>query len=195
MINRRPSYTSSHGGTVNGVRTPEYQTWNSILTRCHGPNPEPRYGGRGISVCERWRKSFTAFLEDMGTRPPKHPIDRIDNDGNYEPGNCRWVTHKEQMQNTSTTARIEFRGVVKSYAAWAEETGIPWACISQRLKRGWTVEQALTEPPRHNGGRPIDEDEVVALYVAGGSILGIATRLKITQRRVRRILTSKGVKR
>lgn len=92
-------------GEANSV---EYSTWERIKGRCH--NPKSRrfkdWGGRGIVVCERWRNSFEAFLEDMGRRPPdKTSIDRIDNDGHYEPGNCRWSTPKEQQNNTRKQKR------------------------------------------------------------------------------------------
>jgi hypothetical protein len=90
-----------HGDTIGGA-TPEYTAWASMKARCANvQNPEfKNYGGRGISVCDRWQGSFENFLADMGRRPsPRHSIDRIDNDGNYTPGNCRWATKAEQTAN------------------------------------------------------------------------------------------------
>ncbi len=87
----------------------EYQIWSGIIARCENPKSISyhNYGGRGITICTRWRRDFSAFLSDMGTRPSaKHSIDRIDNDQDYEPGNCRWATRKEQSRNRRPAASI-----------------------------------------------------------------------------------------
>jgi hypothetical protein len=96
------SLKETHGDGAKPHRAPEYVCWTGMKQRCLNPNHDsyPRYGGRGISVCERWLDSYETFLEDMGRKPtPAHSIDRKENDGNYEPGNCRWATGVEQQAN------------------------------------------------------------------------------------------------
>lgn len=85
--------------------TPTYKTWASMIQRCNNPNAPGYhyYGGRGITICDRWQKSFSAFLEDMGARPKGLELDRINTNGNYEPSNCRWITHAENTRNSSNT--------------------------------------------------------------------------------------------
>ena len=108
----------------NASNTPEYRTWAGMKNRCLNPN-NPRYksyGGRGISVCSEWIESFSAFLSHVGLKPsPLHSIDRINNDGNYEPGNVRWATAKEQARNT----RVYGKGTGLKYEPTGKPSGRP----------------------------------------------------------------------
>lgn len=98
---RQIEQATRHGHNRVGQRTPTYRTWLKMRERCSNPDHEHfcHYGGRGIKVCNHWQESFEAFLRDMGERPKGKTLDRIDPDGDYEPGNCRWATHSEQMKN------------------------------------------------------------------------------------------------
>ncbi len=134
-----------HGRT----KTPEYRAWQDMKTRClktNTPNYH-RYGGRGISICERWLNSFEAFLSDIGERPSKqHSLDRIDNNGNYEPGNCRWATRELQNRNKATIRLITFGDKTLSLGEWAREIGVGQKTLEYRLNSGWTIEESLTLP-------------------------------------------------
>lgn len=130
-------------------KTRLYRKWMGMKNRCNDPKNVvyADYGGRGIRVCERWTNSFPAFLEDMGVPPtPKHEIDRIDNNGNYEPGNCRWVTHVQNMQNTRASRFIEFNGRTMTLSEWAKEKGFSTSTLYSRLERGWTIAAAIETP-------------------------------------------------
>ena len=114
--------------------------------RCNNPNNEdyPNYGGRGITVCERWMHYFENFLEDMGRRPSlKHSIERIDNNGNYEPLNCKWATKKEQNRNKRNVRSLTVNGVTKLICEWGDGLGVKSHTILGRIKRGWSLEDAV----------------------------------------------------
>jgi hypothetical protein len=126
--------------------TPEYYTWQAMLQRCSNPrNPKfPRYGGRGIGVCDAWRESAAAFVADMGPRPtPNHTLDRIDNDGPYGPENCRWATRLTQQRNTGVTRFATIDGVTKSFSGWAADAGISKQSFTLRVDGGWPEEKLL----------------------------------------------------
>lgn len=126
-----------------------YAVWHAMLTRCRKATDVayPLYGGRGISVCERWRGSFEAFAKDMGERPNGATLDRIDVNGNYEPSNCRWATPKQQARNRRHHRQVTWRGKTQPMAAWAEEVGISKRCLEHRLNAGWAIDDALTKMP------------------------------------------------
>jgi len=122
---------------------PLWKTWFRIITRCYNPSYKKYhcYGGRGITVCERWRNSFDAFASDMGPKPtPKHTIERKNNNGNYEPENCCWATMKEQANNRRNTHHWNVNGVCKSIANWAKECGFSKQRMYQRLKNETLLE-------------------------------------------------------
>lgn len=126
--------------------TATYAAWQSMINRCVRPSAKhyEYYGGRGIKVCDRWRHSFHAFFEDMGEKPDGFSLGRIDNDGNYEPGNCRWEAFSDQQNNKRSNRFVTFQGRTLTVAQWAQETGLSRYTISGRLDRGWPVDEALT---------------------------------------------------
>lgn len=133
-----------------------YRVWRSMLSRCYGKHPGfSNYGGRGIVVCERWR-TFENFLADMGEPPDGLSLDRINNDGNYEPGNCRWATQEEQHNNRRTTKRLTIDGETLSLMEWCKRPGsVSHTCAEGRLRRGWPAKLAVFAPhQRSNGRRP-----------------------------------------
>lgn len=135
----------THGLT----QTPEFKAWESMRARCENPNVVsfPYYGGRGIKICAQWQTSFKQFYTDMGPRlTTKHSLDRIDNDGDYTPENCRWATAKTQARNRSNNHPITHKGKTQLLVEWAEELGIRPETLSGRLHRGWPIERALSTP-------------------------------------------------
>lgn len=134
--------------------TPEHMAWRHMMERCYRETDAVfrYYGGRGISVCPRWRDDFAAFLADMGPRPsPLHSLDRIDNNGGYSPDNCRWATKREQSLNSRHVRPLTAFGRTQAVSLWAEETGIVSETIFARLRRGWPAESAVSFPPKLGG--------------------------------------------
>lgn len=120
-----------------------------MKNRCQNPNVAcyKIYGARGISVCDRWMDSFENFIADVGQRPsPRHSIERINNDGNYEPGNVRWATKKEQQNNRRNNVLVGYNGEKKTLAQWVEQFGLKYDIVSRRLKRNWPVHEAFFTP-------------------------------------------------
>lgn len=132
--------------------TPEYAAWKSIKTRCYDPNfiEYQHYGGRGIKVCDEWKDDFRAFYNHIGPRPGSgYSVDRIDNDGDYEPGNVKWSTKSEQHRNTRQNLIVTYRGESRPLVEWVEELGLNYSAVQQRLvKLGWPAERAFSTPVR-----------------------------------------------
>jgi hypothetical protein len=139
---------TKHGYSKNSK---EYKSWSEAKSRCYNPKTTryERWGGRGIVMCDRWKNDFVAFLNDMGPRPKGTSLEREDNDGNYEPGNCKWATNKEQSRNRRTSHKLTYKGKTKTIAEWAEIVNISYDKLYQRItKIGWTVEEALDDERR-----------------------------------------------
>lgn len=131
-----------HGMSNTGT----HRSWLKMRQRCNDPNNNEyhRYGAKGIKVCDRWNDSFEAFYEDMGDRPPRCSIDRIDHTKGYEPGNCRWATATQQARNTSRNVMLTIDGITRCVSEWAEITGTNPGTIRSRLKKhGYTHREAV----------------------------------------------------
>lgn len=130
-------------------RSPEHVAWKAMKQRCYyKPNKEyASYGGRGIKVCDEWVKDFQAFFDYVGEKPtPKHTLDRIDNDKNYEPGNVRWANRITQMNNTSRNKNITYKNQTKTLPDWCRHLRIPYKKVYDRIyKLNWSVEKAFTK--------------------------------------------------
>ncbi len=142
-----PLYTKTemHGMT----KTPEYRVWHNMKSRCLYPNDKAykHYGGRNITVCDRWLNSFVNFMADMGPKPfTEATIHRIDNDSGYSPENCVWASKEEQALHCSTTRQITYNGETMSLRGWARRIGVTHCTLSKRIARGWTLDKALNTP-------------------------------------------------
>lgn len=185
---------------------PEYSVWIGIKKRCFKKDyPDYHlYGGRGIAICKQWAADFETFFRDMGPRPsPKHSIDRIDNDGNYEPGNCRWATPKEQNYNRRVNRFVTIGGVTRRISDWCQMFGITPRIANSRIVRyGWDEIRAITTPvmkadrmsgesnPSHKLSSS-DVIEIRRLVASGKSKTSVAKQFAIHFSSVKRIVDRK----
>lgn len=152
----RGDLRKSYGGTKScgcgrasaggACRTPEYTTWQEMKRRCYKPNAPYYhiYGGKGITVCDRWRTSFVNFLADMGPKPfPEATIDRVNGDGDYEPANCRWASKMEQSHNSRKARMLTCNGETLCVRAWARKLGVVHRTICRRLEQSWTINRIV----------------------------------------------------
>lgn len=141
-------FRHGHGSKKN--QSPEYKCWIGVKKRCYEKQCHgyERYGGRGIIMCDRWKFSFANFLSDMGPKPSlDHSLDRFpDVNGNYEPGNCRWATRKEQSRNKRNNIYVDYNGEKVLLADLAEKNGLESRVVRDRLKSGWELHEAVTTP-------------------------------------------------
>jgi cytochrome c553 len=142
----------THGHSRRGDASGTYSCWQSMRARCNRPSHPsyPTFGGRGITVCKRWM-TFENFLADMGVRPRSLQIARLDNDGNFEPKNCKWATVSEKGLDKRTTSKYTVNGITKSFRGWADHLGINRATLFERMQK-WTLEKALTTPAQRSKG-------------------------------------------
>jgi hypothetical protein len=146
-------------------KTPERSAWQNMRDRCNNPNcvSFDNYGLRGIRVCDEWQYDYQAFLRHVGPRPsPRHSLDRIDNNGHYEPGNVRWADKSTQLSNRRTNRLLTFSGETLTMSQWALRLGISFECLKRRLDhRHWSEERALTTPKtpygQHRKGKRVGE--------------------------------------
>lgn len=159
-------------GEAGKNKTKEYRSWAGVITRCTNIKHKryAEWGGRGITVCDRWRK-YENFLADMGRAPSAlHSIDRMENDKGYYKDNCRWATPMEQSNNTRRTVIITYKGVEKPLRAWCDELGLKYRQVGARLFNGWTPERAFETPMTKSGdiqlGAKFVRDEVLIIREA-----------------------------
>lgn len=149
-----------HGMATTNNRSRLYRIWAGMKSRCTNKNAThyDRYGGRGITVCKEWLNDFETFRDWALANGYKEnlSIDRIDNNGNYEPGNCKWVTDKGQGRNRSTNALYTINRTEKSLAEWCENYNISYKTVRSRLDEGWDIEKALTEPIQTKYRKKVD---------------------------------------
>lgn len=134
-----------HGQAFRGKKTRLYKVWERMKQRCLNINC-PRYkdwGGRGITICDRWKDSFQNFYDDMGDCPPRMSIERIDNDGNYEPSNCRWATYHDQYRNRSTNVFVEWEGQKYIATDLANLVGVPRNRLTDLIRDGIPIKEAV----------------------------------------------------
>ncbi len=167
-----PRKYEKHGKT----NTRAYWIWIGMMNRCYRKTTThfDRYGGRGISVCERWKNSFQAFLDDMGEPPPKMTLERKENDKDYSKDNCRWASRWEQSLNRKNTVSLTFKGVTKPLPVWAKETGLTRSCIYYRkYVVGLSDDECLSRPARNNH-RTITHNGKTYTTVEAAKIIGIS---------------------
>lgn len=170
----------THGHCRRTGRSRTYSVYSNMISRCccSTNSRYSDYGGRGINVCDRWRESFEAFLEDMGECPYGLTIERIDNNGNYSPENCRWATRKEQGRNKRTSRFLTYNGKTMTLIEWSEETNIPVKVIYSRINRcGWSIERALAGYSRNNNPRTITHNGVTLTIGEWSKRTGLSPQL------------------
>lgn len=172
-------------------QTPIYRVWGSMISRCSNQKSAsyPRYGGRGIKVCDRWRR-FENFLADMGFPPDGHSIERKNNDGDYCPDNCIWASRSVQAKNKSNNTLLTLNGRTQILAEWARELGVNPASILARINAGWTLEKTLTHPrpDRPNSKLTVDQVKKIRRQYPILSLQALADRYGVSKKTILNII-------
>ena len=154
--------TTANRSTHGLSKTKTHNEWCGMKQRCYNPKSKryEHYGGRGIQVCDSWKNDFTKFHNDVAKLPhfnePGYTLDRINNDGDYEPMNVRWANDVIQQNNKRTNHRLTYNGETHTIAEWARLTDIPYDRIRHRLNRGWSVERTLGTLTKERPGSKLD---------------------------------------
>lgn len=160
-----PCREKSRPAKGHSGKHPLFNIWKAMIQRCENPNHThyADYGGRGVKICARWRNDFEAFAADMGDRPsPRHTIDRMNNQKGYQPGNCRWATQKQQLNNTRRTIYVEWQGKRITLSDASELSGVDRATIAWRVNRGWPMEKIMTTPSLMTANKGVPKPRKVA---------------------------------
>lgn len=168
-----------------------YTVWRTMRARClYSKSKEfHNYGGRGITICERWN-FFPNFVEDMGTRPAGYQIERINNDGNYEPSNCKWATPSEQSNNRRVCHHLSFDGKRMTLTQWAKTLNVSKHLIMGRIRRGWKTEDILTKPSDMHPpgrGRKLTDSQAEFVRTSGLGDKELAERFSVHWMTIRKI--------
>lgn len=161
-----------------------YGIWSGMKNRCYNRRGQDfkHYGGRGIKVCARWKNNFKRFVLDMGMRPTsKHELDRINNSGNYEPGNCKWATRFEQMQHTRRTRIVTISGESKTISQWGRESKSSVRLVHQRISDGWNPKIAVSKEPQKLGSwlRKMTTQNVIEIRMSKDSHSSLARKFGV----------------
>jgi len=147
----RSELTAARFTTHGWARRPLFVIWRNMIKRCYDPRDPSfhNWGGRGIKVCDRWRNSYDNFEKDVGARPANQTLGRIDNNGDYEPSNCRWETRKQQANNMRTNDCLQFNGETLTLSQIADISGVPYKTLWRRLKvEKLSIKEATSLPLR-----------------------------------------------
>lgn len=168
---------TKHGGAV-GARenkgNPLYKLWSAMKDRCSNPNSKHyhRYGGRGITLCDAWAADYATFVYDIGKRPRGMTLERIDNNGNYDPTNVKWATRVEQANNRTTNVLVTHEGLTMSLADWARRKGWKYGLLGSRWKKGLRGEELLA-PPIYARGKLLEFRGELRSLPEWAKVLGI----------------------